>query len=102
MKVFLCCAGGMSTSMLANKMKSEAEKRNIDCEIEALSIAEFEQAIKDHDICLLAPQVKYKYDEFKLRANELNKGCELIDMINYGTLRGDNVLNQVLRIYNDL
>ena len=29
-KILLCCAAGMSTSLLVNKMKAEAEKRGIE------------------------------------------------------------------------
>ena len=32
-KILLCCAAGMSTSLLVNKMKAEAEKRGIEVEI---------------------------------------------------------------------
>ncbi|WP_295893845.1 PTS sugar transporter subunit IIB [uncultured Vibrio sp.] len=99
MKIFLCCAAGMSTSMLVSKMEKAAKEKNIDCEISAHSISEFEDCIKWSDVCLVAPQVKFKYEEFKRIASEQSKGCGLIDMMNYGMLKGDAVLDQALSLY---
>jgi len=100
MKIFLCCAAGMSTSMLVNKMEHAAQEKGIECSISAHSVAEFEDCIQQNDVCLVAPQVKFKYEEFKQRANELGKGCGLIDMMNYGMLKGDVVLDQAVALYN--
>ena len=34
-RILLACAGGMSTSLLMNKMKAEADKRGIEVSIDA-------------------------------------------------------------------
>jgi PTS system cellobiose-specific IIB component len=68
----------------------------LECEISAHSISEFDDCIQWSDVCLVAPQVKFKYEEFKKTANQLNKGCALIDMMNYGLLKGDAVLEQAV------
>lgn len=99
MRIFLCCAAGMSTSMLVNKMEYAAKEKGIECTISAHSVAEFEECIVQSDVCLVAPQVKFKYEEFKQRANELGKGCGLIDMMSYGMLKGDVVLDQAIELY---
>ncbi|MEZ8826041.1 PTS sugar transporter subunit IIB [Vibrio amylolyticus] len=99
MKIFLCCAAGMSTSMLVSKMEAAAKDKNIECDISAHSISEFDECIKWSDVCLVAPQVKFKYEEFKQVASDLGKGCGLIDMMNYGLLKGDAVLDQALSLY---
>ena len=39
-KITLFCSAGMSTSLLVNKMKAEAEKRGVDYEIAAFSLNE--------------------------------------------------------------
>ncbi|WP_413110362.1 PTS sugar transporter subunit IIB [Thaumasiovibrio sp. DFM-14] len=99
MKIFLCCAAGMSTSMLVAKMEQAAREKGVDCEISAHSIAEFEECIQWSDVCLVAPQVKFKYEEFKSRAAILGKGCGLINMMDYGLLKGDAVLVQAMELY---
>ncbi len=101
MKIFLCCAAGMSTSMLVSKMEQAAKDQGIECDISAHSVAEFESCILECDVCLVAPQVKFKYAAFKERAEELGKGCGLIDMMNYGMLKGDVVLTQAIDLYNE-
>ncbi|MEC6798442.1 PTS sugar transporter subunit IIB [Photobacterium sp. S4TG1] len=100
MKIFLCCAAGMSTSMLVSRMEQAAKEKGIECEISAHSINEFNDCIQWGDVCLVAPQVKFKYEEFKHIANEQGKGCALIDMMNYGLLKGDLVLDQAVSLYH--
>ncbi|MEZ9230710.1 PTS sugar transporter subunit IIB [Vibrio amylolyticus] len=102
MKIFLCCSAGMSTSMLVSKMKNAADEKGLDCEINAYSITEFEQRLSENDVCLVAPQVKFKLDHFKQRAEEEGKACDLIDMLNYGMMKGDVILDQAVGLYKSL
>ncbi|STR42192.1 PTS system protein [Klebsiella michiganensis] len=44
-RIVLCCAAGMSTSMLVNKMKAEAQQRALGLEIYAVPVAEFEREL---------------------------------------------------------
>jgi len=100
MKIFLCCAAGMSTSMLVSKMEESAKKNGVECEISAHSIAEFEDCLKWSDVCLVAPQVRFKFEEFRSIAHEQGKACGLIDMMHYGMLNGDAVLEQAVALFN--
>lgn len=59
-RIVLCCAAGMSTSMLVNKMKAEAQQRALGLEIYAVPVAEFERELPNADVILLGPQVKYE------------------------------------------
>ncbi len=45
-KIFLCCAAGMSTSMVVNKMRQAAQHEGIEAEINAYSISAFETEVK--------------------------------------------------------
>ena len=47
--IVLCCAAGMSTSMLVQKMKAEAQKRALDIVIEAVPVADFERIVERAD-----------------------------------------------------
>ena len=82
-KILLCCAAGMSTSLLINKMKSEAEKRGIEVKIWAV---------------LLGPQVKYALTEAKKIAEENNINIDVINMVDYGMMNGAKVLDQALKL----
>lgn len=60
-RIVLCCAAGMSTSMLVNKMKAEAQQRALALEIYAVAVA-------------------------------------VIDMADYGMMRGAAVLDKALAL----
>lgn len=99
MKIFLCCSAGMSTSMLVNKMKASATQKGVDCEINAYSVSEFEDRLRENDVCLVAPQVKFQFEHFNDRAKEDGKVCGLIEMLDYGMMNGDKVLDQAIKLY---
>ena len=60
-KIFLCCAAGMSTSMVVNKMKQAATQKGIEAEIIAVAMEEFDSTLPKYDCCLLGPQSN-RYD----------------------------------------
>lgn len=97
-KIVLCCAAGMSTSMLVKRMQAETEKRALTLEIVAVPAAEFESALTEADVVLLGPQVKYELARFSKIAAPLGKPVAVIDMMDYGTLRGDKVLDHALAL----
>lgn len=97
-KIFLCCNAGMSTSMLVKKMKAAAESQNIDIEINAFPLEKFNESIEQYDLCLLGPQVRYKLDDFKKIAALKNKKVEAINPMDYGMMKGENVLKFALEL----
>ncbi|SQB36535.1 PTS system, cellobiose-specific IIb component [Citrobacter koseri] len=52
--IVLCCAAGMSTSMLVQRMKDAAQKKGVEVSIKAVPVAEFKENIATADIVLLA------------------------------------------------
>ena len=84
MKIMLCCAAGMSTSLLVTKMNPVSEA-------------------KDHldaDIILLGPQIRYAEKSVK----ELVDGkmpVQNIDMRSYGRMDGEKVLSDALKAIED-
>jgi PTS system cellobiose-specific IIB component len=97
-KIVLCCAAGMSTSMLVQKMKTEATKRALTLEIEAVPVAEIEGLLASADIVLLGPQVQYEFQRLSALAAPLGKPVAVIDMMDYGTMRGDKVLDKAIAL----
>lgn len=98
MKILLVCAAGMSTSLLVNKMKDEAKNRNLDSEIWAVSLTQFNSEIDKCDIVLLGPQVKYEIDRLKPIAEEKGKKIAIINMMDYGMMNGKKVLDMALSL----
>lgn len=97
-KILLCCAAGMSTSMLVQRMEKYAAQNNIHVAIDAIAFDEFSDEIQNHDCCLLGPQIKYKLAEFKAIAEQYNKPVAVINIMDYGTMNGEKVLNEALKM----
>jgi len=95
MKILLVCSAGMSTSLLVTKMKKAAEEKGIDVEIFALSAGEGKKILKDVDLVLLGPQVRFMKNEF---AKLATVPVDVIDMLSYGRMEGDKVLNHALTL----
>ncbi|MBB6056423.1 PTS sugar transporter subunit IIB [Tolumonas osonensis] len=95
-KIFLCCAAGMSTSMVVNKMKQAATQKGVEAEIIAVAMEEFDSTLPKYDCCLLGPQIKYKFDEFKKKAEAVGKPIAVINSMDYGMMRGDKILADAL------
>ncbi len=99
-KIFLCCAAGMSTSMVVNKMKQAATQQGLEVDITAVAMEEFDATLPQYDCCLLGPQIKYKLAEFKAKAEAQGKPIAVINSMDYGMMRGDKILADALALIN--
>ncbi|MBW1213934.1 PTS sugar transporter subunit IIB [Pantoea allii] len=97
-KILLCCAAGMSTSMVVQKMEKAAKEQGMDVEIKAVGIEEFSEAIADYDCCLLGPQIKYKLADFEPIAQQYSKSVAVINSMDYGMMNGEKILSAALKI----
>ncbi|EPB7320085.1 PTS sugar transporter subunit IIB [Yersinia enterocolitica] len=100
-KIMLCCSAGMSTSMLVKKMVEEAEKRNLEVDIKAFGVVEFEQNVGDHQVVLLGPQVKYMQHDLQNKADAYGIKVEPINMMDYGMQKGAAVLDFALSLIDN-
>ena len=85
-KITLFCSAGMSTSLLVNKMKEEAQKKGADYEIAAYSLNEVDLYGPQADVILVGPQVRFALN--KLRTQFPNTPIDAIDMRSYGLMDG--------------
>ena len=95
-KILLLCAGGMSTSLLMNKMYKAAKDINMEIEIDARPISAAELYVDSVDIVLIGPQVRFQ----KGQVDKLVNGripVEIIDMKLYGTMNGKVILENVIK-----
>ncbi len=86
----------MSTSMVVNKMKQAAAAKGIETQIIAVSMDEFDSTLPNYDCCLLGPQIKYKFEEFKKKSEAVGKPIAVINSMDYGMMRGDKILADAL------
>lgn len=92
--IMLACAAGMSTSMLVAKMQNTAKAQNKDYDIFATSTSDVDNALAQHhpDVLLLGPQVAYLKNEVKAKTDAAGIPMDVINMMDYGMMKGDNVL----------
>ena len=96
--IVLCCAAGMSTSMLVQRMKDAAQKKGVEVSIKEVPVSEFKENLTEADIILLGPQVKYEQAKLQAQAEPLGKKVAVIDMMDYGMMKGDVVLDKALKL----
>lgn len=99
-RILLCCAAGMSTSLLVTKMEAAAKSKGYDTKIWAVSEKSVESEEGNFDILLIGPQIRYKLKEFEKRyANQMP--VSMIDMKDYGRMNGEAVVEMAMKLYND-
>jgi cellobiose PTS system EIIB component len=96
MNILLCCAGGMSTSLLVTKMEKAAKEQGIDCQIWAVGVSEVNIHLDNADILLLGPQVRYLLTNLKKTGAEKGIPVETINPVDYGMCNGEKVLTFAL------
>lgn len=99
-KIVLFCSAGMSTSLLVTKMREAAEKKGDEADIDAYSISELNEKIKDADIVLIGPQIRYEEGNVK-KAVDGRIPVDVIDMKDYGTMNGDAVYSQAVKLMDE-
>lgn len=100
MKVLLVCFAGMSTSIMMKRMKEAAAKKEIDLDISAVPLSEFQDNLDGVEAVLLGPQVRYAVKDIQ-KETEGKIPVMVISSIDYGMMKGDKVLDETLKIVND-
>lgn len=98
MNILLCCAGGMSTSLLVTKMEKEAAAQGMEAKIWAVSVYEVPHHIEKADVLLLGPQIRYMIKEMKKLGVEYSIPVEVINQMHYGLCNGQEVLKEAQRL----
>ena len=96
MKVMFVCSAGMSTSLLVEKVRKAAKEREVELDVYALGEAEARKNLSQADVLLLGPQVRYLEKGFKKAIGDEPTKLGVVDMIAYGRMDGEKVLDQIL------
>lgn len=98
MRILLCCAGGLSSSILMKKMKSWAASHGEDLEIVAMGTGEaIEQWSNGWDCVLVAPQASYRMDDME---KEIQIPMEAIPSLDYAIGDAEKVMKLAHKITN--
>lgn len=96
--IVLICAGGMSTSLLMNKMNEAAKAKGEEVETKAMSVEAFDTYSGPCDILLLGPQISYHESEMKAKCEPKGIKVAVIDMMDYGMMNGEAALTKALAL----
>lgn len=97
-RILVCCAAGLSTSMVVNRMRQAAEQQNIAVELNAAGINVFTESFSRYDCCLLGPQVKTHLEACRAQAATSQIPISVINSMDYGMMRGDKILADALAL----
>ncbi|MBF4693162.1 PTS sugar transporter subunit IIB [Fusibacter ferrireducens] len=99
-KIYLFCSAGMSTHILANKMQEVADVHDLGVKVEAFPLTEIDEIYNAEppDCILIGPQVRFIYEETKSKYKPLKTPVGLIDARDYGTINGEKVLDDAIRL----
>ena len=93
MKILLMCAGGMSTSLIVDKMRKLAKAEgDLDVVIQSAPVDELPSYANEFDVFLLGPQVQYKADYVARILSPLDKKQAVIPPRDYGLLDAAKIL----------
>lgn len=92
MKILLCCGGGISSGMLAQRCRKAAKKIGIDATIDAKSESQVNDYLSKIDVLLLAPHYEVELDKFVKLAKPHNVKVGVIPRDIYGMIDGDRLI----------
>jgi PTS system cellobiose-specific IIB component len=93
--VMFVCSAGMSTSLLVEKVKKEAAANGVEMNIYALGESEAKKDLKQAEVLLLGPQVRYLESTFKKELAGSDVKLGVVDMKSYGMMDGKKVYKQI-------
>lgn len=100
MRIVLCCAGGLSTTMLMNSMKdtvhNSAKLNDADFDFIAIPIDILQSEADNCDVLVLGPQVAHKLDAVKPIIEPRKIPYVIVDQETYGKMDGATVMKQAL------
>ncbi|GAA0086321.1 hypothetical protein UT300007_27600 [Clostridium sp. CTA-7] len=128
MLVYICCAGGLTSSLFCSKIKNASTEDTILIEdimnvilnykeynekynlILAYGPAEFvkESSVNDYslnnliDLILICPQVRFLLPSIKKIMEPYSIKCDVLDMKTFGTMNGEKALKDIIEYANNL
>ena len=92
--LYLFCSAGMSSSIIAKKMQDLCDSKLFDIKILYFPESKIDEKAIEADLILLSPQIRYR--ETEIKKNYPNKPYYIIDMLDYGMMKADNILAKCL------
>ena len=97
MKLLVCCASGMSSSLLVQKMRDEVKRQQLNgIKIGSCSRDQLRKYIDEADVILIAPQLHFFEQQINDLASLHHTRVINISMDDYGSLNVENIIYNAL------
>ena len=94
-RILLCCAAGMSTSLLVTKMEAYAASQGIEAKIWAVSANVIDNEAGNFDVLLVGPQIRYALKKLQKQFGD-QVPVDMIPMAQYGRMDGEATVKQAM------
>lgn len=93
LKIALFCSGGMSTSLVGQKMQKVYDEQGQNIKVDAYDFGMIDEVGQDVDVILIAPQIGWAYDQVV----EQFKNAKVIklSMQEFGSMDGQVLVDRV-------
>lgn len=100
MKILLCCAGGLSSSIVKKKMKQYGESIGEEIIVNAVGTNEIEEELAhgDYQVLLYAPQVRNRAAEIRACAEKAGIPCDAMAPQDYAISNCEHIYKQVKKL----
>lgn len=95
--IILSCIGGLTTSMLVERINEVVKKDGLDISVYSVGITGIDN-LKNVDVLLLGPQLEYLKEKSK---NKLSIPVGVISDEDFELMQGENVLQQALTLLGE-
>lgn len=99
MKISLFCNSGMSTSMMAKRLKAVYAAEGTDHEVEAYDYCSLPDVADETHVIILGPQIAWALDDVKRDYPE--KTVLALGMKEFGDMNGEQVKNRIDELLKD-
>lgn len=100
-KILLCCASGVTTNMLVNKIKESARQQDENIMCWAVGTMSIKYSWPDADCVLVAPQSKADFASIKEMIHGIVP-CEMISSQDFVDMNGDAILKQAMQLIDNM
>ncbi len=96
MKILLVCNLGMSSGILGKKLEDECASRGIEARVWAKPMNEIDDDLKEADVVLVSPQVRFIAKDLKKKTDE-NVKIVVMGPSEFGLQKTDVIMDNVLK-----
>jgi cellobiose PTS system EIIB component len=98
--VLLACQNGMSTGIIKKKIVEEANKNDVELNIQAVGLDEVKKEAGKYDMVLLAPQIRYAFKSISKDLEGITKYMQ-IDSVDFGKMDGASVFHKFMKLLEE-